>query len=154
VTVAGFAPVMTLSEDRRANVTVLGHVAVLAIGATSGIQVANFTATALSVVCLLLVPAFLLMTHRGIDLVPLVLAALGWISFLASCLVNGVSVLWPNAVAPAAFGLGPALGEVLRAFARRRTLRAWLPGFVDPVDHLTFMRSLYLLVENDLVRFE
>jgi len=86
-------------------VTVLGHVAVLAIGATSGIQVANFTATALSVVCLLLVPAFLLMTHRGIDLVPLVLAALGWISFLASCLVNGVSVLWPNAVAPAAFGL-------------------------------------------------
>ena len=36
---------------------------------------------------------------------PLVLAALGWISFLASCLVNGVSVLWPNAVAPAAFGL-------------------------------------------------
>lgn len=105
MTVAGFAPVMTLSEDRRANVTVLGHVAVLAIGATSGIQVANFTATALSVVCLLLVPAFLLMTHRGIDLVPLVLAALGWISFLASCLVNGVSVLWPNAVAPAAFGL-------------------------------------------------
>jgi len=96
---------MTLSEDRRADVTVLGHVAVLAIGATSGIQVANFTATALSVVCLLLVPAFLLMTHRGIDLVPLVLAALGWISFLASCLVNGVSVLWPNAVAPAAFGL-------------------------------------------------
>ena len=57
-------------------------------------------------------------------------------------------------IAPAAFGLGPAPGEVLRAFARRRTLRAWLPGFVDPVDHLTFMRSLYLLVENDLVRFE
>jgi hypothetical protein len=57
-------------------------------------------------------------------------------------------------IAPAAFGLGPAPGEVLRAFARRRTLRAWLPGFVDPVDHLTFMRSLYLLVENDLARFE
>ena len=61
--------------------------------------------TALSVVCLLLVPGWLLMTHRGVELVPLVLAALGWISFLASCLVNGVSVLWPNAVAPAAFGL-------------------------------------------------
>ena len=59
----------------------------------------------LSVVCLLLVPGFLLMTHRGVDLVPLVLAALGWISFLASCLVNGVSVLWPNAIAPAAFAL-------------------------------------------------
>ena len=61
--------------------------------------------TALSVVCLLLAPVWLLMTHRGVDLVPLVLAALGWISFLASCLVNDVSVLWPNAVAPAAFGL-------------------------------------------------
>jgi serine/threonine protein kinase len=57
-------------------------------------------------------------------------------------------------IAPAAFGLGPAPGNVLRAFARRRTLRAWLPGFVDPVDHLSFMRSLYLLVENDLARFE
>ena len=45
------------------------------------------------------------MTHRGVDLVPLVLAALGWISFLASCLVNDVSVLWPNAIAPAAFAL-------------------------------------------------
>ena len=83
----------------------LGHAAVFAIGATSSVQIANVTVTALSVVCLLLVPAWLLMTHRGVDLVPLVLAALGWISFLASCLVNDVSVLWPNAVAPAAFGL-------------------------------------------------
>jgi hypothetical protein len=105
VEAAGFTPVETLSEDLRAHATVLGHVAVFAIGATSGLQVANFTATVLSVVCLLLVPAFLLMTHRGVDLVPLVLAALGWISFLASCLLNGVSVLWENAVAPAAFSL-------------------------------------------------
>jgi hypothetical protein len=45
------------------------------------------------------------MTHRGVDLLPLVLAALAWLSFLVSCLVNDVSVLWPNAVAPAAFGL-------------------------------------------------
>jgi hypothetical protein len=103
VAVAGFAPVKTLSEDRRT--TILGHIAVFAIGATSAIQVANVTATVLSVVCLLLVPAFLLMTHRGVDLLPLVLAALAWISFLASCLVNDVSVLWPNAFAPAAFGL-------------------------------------------------
>jgi hypothetical protein len=105
VTVAGFAPVKTLSEDRRARASVLGHVAVFAIGATSAIQVANVNATGLSLVCLLLVPAFLLMTHRGIDLGPLVLAALGWISFLASCMVNGGTVLWPNAVVPAAFGL-------------------------------------------------
>jgi hypothetical protein len=105
VTEAGFAPVRTLSETRRAHAVLLGHVAVFVIGATSALQIANVTITGLSVVCLLLVPGFLLMKHRGVDLVPLVLAALGWISFLASCLVNGVSVLWPNAVAPAAFAL-------------------------------------------------
>jgi hypothetical protein len=105
MTAAGYTPVATVSEDRRAHATVLGHVAVFAIGATSGLQVANINATALSLVCLLLVPGFLLMTHRGVDLLPLVLAALGWISFLASCLLNGVSVLWENAVAPAAFSL-------------------------------------------------
>ena len=101
----GFTPVETLSENRRANATVLGHVAVFAIGATSAIQVMNFNATVLSVVCLLLVPAFLLMTHRGVEMLPLVLAVLGWISYLASCLLNGVSVLWDNAVAPASFSL-------------------------------------------------
>jgi hypothetical protein len=105
VTHAGFAPVRTLAETQRAHRTVLGHVAVFAIGATSSLQLANFTVTLLSVVCLLVVPGFLLMTHRGVDLVPLVLAALGWISFLASCLVNGASLLWPNAIALAAFAL-------------------------------------------------
>ena len=99
----GFMPAPVLSEDRKA--TVLGHVAVFAIGATSAIQVYQFLATLLTVVCLLLVPAFLLMKHRGVDLVPLVLAIVGWISFEASCLVNGVSVLWPNALAPAAFAV-------------------------------------------------
>ena len=101
----GFTPLETSLDNRTSKATVLGHLAVFAIGAASAIQVMNFTATVLSVVCLLLVPAFLLMKHRGVDLVPLVLAALGWISFLASCLVNGVSVLWPNALAPAAFSL-------------------------------------------------
>ena len=105
MTDTGFAPVGFLRERRRAHSVSVGHGVVFAIGATSAIQVANVTVTALSVVCLLLVPGWLLMTHRGVDLVPLVLAALGWISFLASCAVNGVSVLWPNAVAPAAFGL-------------------------------------------------
>jgi hypothetical protein len=101
----GFTPVETPLDNRTSKATLLAHFVVFAIGATSAIQVMNFTATVLSVVCLLLVPAFLLMKHRGVDLVPLVLAALGWISFLASCLVNGVSVLWPNALAPAAFSL-------------------------------------------------
>ena len=41
------------------------------------LQLANVTATLLSVVCLLLMPGFLLMSHRGVDLVPLVLARWG-----------------------------------------------------------------------------
>jgi len=98
-------PVGTLPDDRDAKAAALGHVAVFAIGITSGIQVMQYTFTGLSVVCLLLVPAYLLMTHRGVDVVPLVLAALGWISFIAACLINGVSLMWPNSFAPAAFSL-------------------------------------------------
>ena len=105
MTQTGSAPVGTLPAERRAHSLHSGYAAVFAIGAMSSIQIGNVTVTALSVVCLLLVPGWLLMTHRGVDLVPLVLAALGWISFLASCLVNDTSALWPNAVAPAAFAL-------------------------------------------------
>lgn len=81
------------------------QVAIFAVGATSAIQVAGVVATVLSMICLILVPAFLLMRHSGADLIPLVLAALGWLAFAASCLVNGVSASWPNALAPAAFSL-------------------------------------------------
>ena len=105
MTDVGFAPVRTIAERQRAHRAVLAQVALLVVGATSAIQIANFTATGLSVICLLLIPGFLMMKHRGVDLLPLVLAALGWISFLVSCTVNDVSVLWPNAVAPAAFAL-------------------------------------------------
>lgn len=105
MTDVGFAPVHIPAEAQRAQRNLVAQVAVFAIGATSSLQLANFTVTALSAVCLVLVPGFLLMRHRGVDLLPLVLAALGWLSFLASCLINNVSVLWPNAVAPAAFSL-------------------------------------------------
>ncbi|SDE15584.1 hypothetical protein [Rhodococcus tukisamuensis] len=101
----GFAPARTFAELQRARRAVLAQVAVFAAGAISFVPIANFTVTGLSVVCLLLVPGFLLMKHRGIELVPLVLAALGWISYIVSGLVNGVSMLWPNAIAPAAFSL-------------------------------------------------
>ncbi|WP_235672651.1 hypothetical protein [Mycolicibacterium hodleri] len=96
------APVGTLPKARSA---MFGHVAIFAVGATSCVQIANVTMTALSVICLLLVPGWLLLTHRGVDLLPLVVAATAWIAFLASCLVNDASPLWPNAIAPAAFGL-------------------------------------------------
>lgn len=82
-----------------------GHLAVFAIGATSGMHVMQYALTGLSFVCLLLVPGYLLMRHRGVDLLPLLLGVLGWISFIISALVNQVSLLWPNALGPAAFSL-------------------------------------------------
>lgn len=99
----GCASVPTVAERQRAHRQVLARVALFAIGATSGVQLANFTVTGLSVVCLLLAPGFLLMMHRGIDLLPAVLAVAGSLSFVASCAVNGVTVLWPNAIAFPAF---------------------------------------------------
>ena len=119
---AAFAPVHTVAQNQRAQRILLAQVGVFVVGATSSLQLANISATLLSVVCLLLMPGFLLMSHRGVDLVPLVLAALGWISYLASCVVNGVSVLWPNALAPAAFsvyliGLTVLTGRVVESIA-------------------------------------
>lgn len=83
----------------------LSRFCVCAIACSSGLQVANYIATGLSVVCLLLAPAFLLLKHRGADLIPIVLALLGAISFIASCILNDVSLLWPNALAHLAFAL-------------------------------------------------
>ena len=94
-----------LSASRWRDPVLRGHLAVLAIGATSGLHVMQYALTGLSFVCLLLVPGYLLMTHRGVDLVPLLLGVLGWISFIISALVNQVSLLWPNALGPAAFSL-------------------------------------------------
>jgi hypothetical protein len=105
VTDSVLMPVRARSEIQNDHRIFLGKVALVGIAAASAVQLANVTATGLTVVCLLLAPGFLLMKHRGVDLVPLVLAALGWLSFLASCLVHDVSVLWPNALAPAAFAV-------------------------------------------------
>jgi hypothetical protein len=105
VTQSVLTPVRTRSEMQHVHRVFLAKVALVGLAASSALQVANVTATGLTVVCLLVAPGFLLMKHRGVDLVPLVLAALGWLSFLASCLVNDVSVLWPNAAAPAAFAV-------------------------------------------------
>lgn len=105
MTLAGSAPVNTLPLLRRHDPVLMGHLAVFAIGATSGLHLMQYAATGLSVICLLLVPGYLLMTHRGVDLLPLFLAVLGWISFLITSLVNQVTLLWPNALGPGAFSL-------------------------------------------------
>lgn len=91
--------------DRSAERRRFGLAALVLIGATSGLQLAGYTLTGLSVVCLFLAPAFLFMAHRGVDLLPLTLALLGAVSFVASCLINDVSLLWANVFASAAFAL-------------------------------------------------
>ncbi len=150
----GFAPVGTLRETRRAQAVLLAQVAVFAIGATSAIQIANFTVTLTSAVCLLLVPGYLLMEHRGADLLPLVLATLGWISFLVSCLVNGVSMLWSKAVSPAAFslyliGLTVLTGRAVDAIATvsRRDRRRYAHLLPHPGDRTHPHRQVPLHLE-------
>ena len=105
MTEMAFVPVQTVAELQRAHRAALTRVTLFAVGATSCIQLANVTVTGLSVVCLLLVPAIFLMEHRGVDLLPIVLALLGWMAFRVSGIVNDVNALWPNAIAPGAFAL-------------------------------------------------
>ena len=57
-------------------------------------------------------------------------------------------------IAPEKFRLGPTPGEVLRLLDGERTLRAWMAHFTTPAELLTFLRSLYLLVETDLAQFD
>jgi serine/threonine-protein kinase len=56
-------------------------------------------------------------------------------------------------ISPDAFRLGPTPGEVLRLLDGERTLRDWMAHFTTPGELLTFLRSLYLLVETDLAQF-
>jgi serine/threonine-protein kinase len=57
-------------------------------------------------------------------------------------------------IAPESFRLGPTPGDVLRLLDGERTLRAWTAHFTAPAELLTFLRSLYLLVETDLAQFD
>ncbi|HVZ73110.1 MAG TPA: serine/threonine-protein kinase [Polyangia bacterium] len=53
-------------------------------------------------------------------------------------------------VQPEAFRIGPTPREVSELLDGQRTLRVWLDHFSEPEERLTFLRSLYLLVETDL----
>src|SRR6185503_14804117 len=57
-------------------------------------------------------------------------------------------------VQPEAFRIGPTPRDVLELLDGQRTLRAWLDTFNDPEERLTFLRSLYLLVETDLAQLD
>ncbi|HLK92565.1 MAG TPA: serine/threonine-protein kinase [Polyangia bacterium] len=57
-------------------------------------------------------------------------------------------------VDPEAFKIGPTPREVLDMLDGERTTRAWLAQFTDRDERLTFLRSLYLLVETDLAELD
>jgi hypothetical protein len=57
-------------------------------------------------------------------------------------------------VEPEAFRIGPTPREVLNLLDGERTLREWMSQFVDREELLTFLRSLYLLVETDLAELD
>jgi serine/threonine-protein kinase len=57
-------------------------------------------------------------------------------------------------IQPEAFRIGPTPREVVELLDGQRTLRAWLDHFVEPEERLTFLRSLYLLVETDLAQLD
>jgi serine/threonine-protein kinase len=57
-------------------------------------------------------------------------------------------------VEPEAFRIGPTPREVLNLLDGERTLRDWMNHFGDREELLTFLRSLYLLVETDLAELD
>ena len=66
---------------------------------------------------------------------------------------------WPRRserqrIDPEAFRLGPTPNEVLGLLDGQRPLRAWMAEFTAPDELVTFLRSLYLLIETDLAELE
>ncbi|HVU50511.1 MAG TPA: DUF4388 domain-containing protein, partial [Polyangia bacterium] len=57
-------------------------------------------------------------------------------------------------VQPEAFRIGPTPRDVLELLDGERTLRAWMDQFSEAEERLTFLRSLYLLLETDLVQLD
>jgi hypothetical protein len=57
-------------------------------------------------------------------------------------------------VQPEAFRIGPTPREVLELLDGERTLRAWMDQFSEAEERLTFLRTLYLLVETDLAQLD
>jgi serine/threonine-protein kinase len=55
---------------------------------------------------------------------------------------------------PESFRIGPTPREVLHMLDGQRTLRVWMSQYTDPDELLTFLRSLYLLVETDLAELD
>lgn len=93
------------ADRQRLRRAALAEMVIFLAGLASFIQFANFTVTALSLICFVLLPAILFVDFRGAEIVPVGLAALAWLGHTASCLVNGASLVAGSTLAPAAFGL-------------------------------------------------
>jgi hypothetical protein len=55
---------------------------------------------------------------------------------------------------PEVFKLGPTPRDLLGMLDGSRTLRAWITGFPSNEERVTFLRTLYLLVETGLAQIE
>ena len=58
----------------------------------------------------------------------------------------------PARVEPESFCLGPTPRELWSMLDGTRTVRQWLTGFPTPDEQMTFLRTLYLLIEAGLAR--
>ncbi len=58
----------------------------------------------------------------------------------------------PARVEPESFCLGPTPRELWSMLDGTRTIRQWLTGFPTPDEQMTFLRTLYLLIEAGLAR--
>ncbi|MDI9894234.1 O-antigen ligase family protein [Rhodococcus sp. IEGM 1381] len=70
----------------------------IAVGAASGVPVANYTVTGLSVICALLVPALIMSASIGRAWIPAVMSILGFLAYATSATVNGLPDGGPNSV--------------------------------------------------------
>ncbi|MFL5304782.1 MAG: serine/threonine protein kinase [Polyangia bacterium] len=55
---------------------------------------------------------------------------------------------------PETFKIGPTPGAVLDMLDGHRPLGRWLASFTDPDERVTFLRTLYLLIETDLAQLD
>ncbi|MGV9800986.1 hypothetical protein ACWDTP_23355 [Mycobacterium sp. NPDC003449] len=95
----------TFETRRAAARRALTVVVLIALGATTAVQIQGFTLTVLAAVCLLLAPAWLLTRPTFGQWLPLVLALIGFVAFCVSAQLNDLSMTDERVVQWAAFAV-------------------------------------------------
>ncbi|RMB77376.1 hypothetical protein AYK61_13715 [Rhodococcus sp. SBT000017] len=88
----------TSVDDHRHPNTSRRRLLLIAVGAASGLPLANYTVTGLSVLCALVVPALMLSVSIGRVWIPTVLSLLGFCAYAVSATVNGLPDSGPNSI--------------------------------------------------------